>query len=434
MADTDQKINRVTLSHEWRINGDLTMRTALLNDDRDLHLTRNAGTNAGNAAGVVTGRQLRDQNDDTRFTMLQNEFVWKANTGAVKHTVLGGVEYNSTGADTVRNTYTLPNIANVAAPVVTETAIAGLPFVAASSYNRNISSHTWGLYLQDQVELSEQVKLRAGLRNDRVHADDTGTVGGVARTIKVDDSINSGSLGAVWQPTRDISLYAGYSAGGFVNLSTESNAINTKPETSSQKEAGMKANFLDGRYSANVAVFDNRRNDYYITLPGATEATPDGKDRTRGIEFDLTARPIAGLSLLANFVVQNPETLSNSVASNAIFGVSKRSIYGMRPSGVSKQSARLWGSYEFQDAALRGWGVGMGASYKGDSYADSLNLYNVPGYTVYDAAVFYKTKKWDASLNLRNLTDRVYYANPTFAGALPGEPRSAMLTVRMRFE
>jgi iron complex outermembrane receptor protein len=110
------------------------------------------------------------------------------------------------------------------------------------------------------------------------------------------------------------------------------------------------------------------------------------------------------------------------------------SVYGTRPTGVAKQTARLWGTYEFQDAALQGWGVGMGATYKGDSYADSLNLYNVPGYTIYDAAVFYKTKKWDASLNLRNLTDRVYYLNPTGAGAIPGEPRSAMLTVRMRFE
>ena len=434
MSDTDQKINRATLSHEWRINSDLTMRTALLNDSRDLHLTRNAGTNGGNAAGVVTGRQIRDQDDDTRFTMLQNEFVWKANTGAVKHTVLGGVEYNSTSADTVRNTFNLPNIANVAAPVVTETTLAGLPFVPASSYNRNISSHTWGVYLQDQVDLTEQVKVHAGLRNDRVSANDTGTVGSVVRTIKVDDSIRSGSLGAVWQPTRDVSLYAGYSSGGFVNLSTESNAINVKPETASQKEIGMKANFLDGRYSANVAVFDNRRDDYYITLPGATEATPDGKDKTQGIELDFSARPMAGLSLLANLVVQDAETLSRSVASNAILGVTNRSIYGARPSGVAKQSARLWGTYEFQDAALRGWGVGLGATYKGDSYADSLNLYNVPGYTIYDAAVFYKTKKWDATLNVRNLTDRVYYLNPTGAGAIPGEPRSAMLTVRMRFE
>ena len=88
MSDTDQTINRVTLSHEWRINADLTMRTAVLNDDRDLHLTRNAGTNGGNVAGVVTGRQLRDQNDDTRFSMLQNEVVWKTSTGAIKHTLL----------------------------------------------------------------------------------------------------------------------------------------------------------------------------------------------------------------------------------------------------------------------------------------------------------------------------------------------------------
>jgi iron complex outermembrane receptor protein len=219
-----------------------------------------------------------------------------------------------------------------------------------------------------------------------------------------------------------------------VNLSTESTAINIKPETSSQKEIGVKSTFLDGRADANLAIFDSRRDNYYITLPGASDATPDGKDRTRGIELDFSARPMAGLSLLAGFVLQNPETLSNAVASNAIFGVTNRSIAGTRPTGVAKQSARVWGSYDFQDVALRGWGVGLGATYKGDTYGDSLNIYQAPSYTIFDTGVFYRTKRWDASLNLRNLTDRTYYVNPTGTGAIPGEPRSAMLNVRYRFD
>lgn len=434
-VDTKQTIDRVTAAHEWRINSDLTMRSALVHDQRDLHLTRNAGTNGGNSSGVVTGRQLRDQTDDARYTMLQNEVVWKTRSGTIGQTIMGGIEYNETKADTIRTSYRLPNIASLVTPVVTETSLSGLAVDTAGGYNRRISSTTWGLYAQDQIEIGEQFKVRAGLRSDRVRASDEGAQGTTAfREIKVSDTLNSGSLGGVWQPTRDLSLYAGYAAGGFVNLSTESSAINVKPETSSQKELGIKATFLEGRADANVTVFDSHRNDYYITLPGASTATPDGKDRTRGIEFDLGARPIAGLSLLANFVLQNPENLSNATASNSVLGVTNRSIYGTRPSGVARRTARVWGSYEFQDATLQGWGVGIGATYKGDSYGDSLNLYSVPSYTIYDAAVFYKTKKWDATLNLRNLTDKTYYTNPTGSGALPGDPRSAMVTVRMRFE
>ncbi|MBI1892351.1 MAG: TonB-dependent receptor [Burkholderiales bacterium] len=434
MNFSDQKIRRTTVSHDWRISPDLTMRTALVNDQRDLSMLRNGGGNAGNAAGAMTGRQARSQVDDARYTMLQNELVWKLTGGGINHTVLAGVEYNTTDVSTVRVGYNLPNITNINSPIVPETSLTGLTPVASQGFNRTITSNAWALYAQDQMDIGEQFKVRAGLRADRMHADDVGTQGSpTVRTISVRDTLTSGSLGAVWQPNRDLSLYAGYSKGAFLNLSTEPAAISTQPESSSQKEFGVKANFLDGKADANIAIFETRRDNYFITLPGALSPTQDGKERTRGIEFDVSLRPITGLSLLANLVLQNPEVVSNSNATNAILGIT-RSIAGTMPTGVSKRSARLWGTYEFQDAAWKGWGMGLGATYKGESYADALNLYQIPGYTIFDAALFYRTKKWEASLNLKNLTDRTYYVNPTFAGALPGDPRSVMLTLRYRFD
>jgi iron complex outermembrane receptor protein len=435
MNTTRQKIDRVSAAHDWHITPELMMRTALVHDRRDLYLLRNAGGNGGNAANQMTGRNLREQTDDARFTMLQNELVWKARSGSIGHTVLGGVEYNTTDIDSVRTGYNLAAITNIYAPVVPEASKASLAPVASQGFNRQLSSTAWGIYLQDQIEFGKQFKVRAGVRGDRIRADDSGAQGTTAsRRIEVRDTLTSGALGAVWQPTRDISLYTGYSTGAFVNIATEAGAINVQPEESAQKEVGAKATFLGGRADANVAIFETERDNYYITLPGAIEATPNGKDRTRGVEVDFSARPIAGLSLLASLVLQDPETLSNTLASNASLGVSNRSIKGTRPSGVARRSARLWSAYEFQQAALRGWGVGLGATHKGDSYADNLNLYRVPAYTIYDAAVFYRTRKWDASLNLNNLGNRTYYTTPTFSGALPGESRNAMLTVRMRFD
>lgn len=442
MNTTEQTIDRLTLTHDWRINADLSMKTALIEDQRDLHLLRNGGGSAGNATNSSTGRQIRDQVDDARYTTLQNEVIWKTKTGSIGHTVLGGVEYNSTRNDTVRVGYNLPSIANINAPVVPETSLAGLAPVPGQGFNRKLSLDSWGLYVQDQMEISEQFKVRAGLRGDRVRARDTGLEGKsatntvISREIKINDTLPSGSLGAVWQPTRDLSFYAGYSAGSFVNLATEPTAISTEPEKSSQKEIGIKSTFLGGRADVNLAVFETQRDHYFITLPQNNGVpTPDGKDKTRGIELELSLRPIAGLSLLGSFSVQNPRTLSENTATNATLGVTTpRSIAGTMPTGVAKRNARIWGTYDFQDAALKGWGIGLGVTYKSDSYADSLNLYRVPSYTIFDGALYYRTKKWEASLNLANLTDRTYYVSPTFSGALPGESRSAMLTVRYRFD
>lgn len=435
MNTTEQTIDRLTLAHEWRFNADLTMRTALIQDQRKLHLLRNGGGTAGDALNRSTGRQIRDQVDDARYTTLQNEVVWKLKSGNIAHTLLGGIEYNINRNDSVRVGYNLPNITNILAPVVPETSMAGLTSVATQGFNRNLNLTSWGLYAQDQIELGEQFKVRAGLRSDRVRARDAGAEGATAfREITLNDTLTSGSLGAVWQPTRDLSIYAGYSSGAFVNLATEATRIGTEPEKASQKEIGVKATFLDGKADANFAVFESKRDHYFITLPGNTNPTPDGKDMTRGVELELSARPIAGWAITGSFSVQDPKTLSENRAANPVMGVATPiSIAGTMPTGVAKRNARIWSTYEFQDAALKGWGFGLGMTYKSDSYADSLNLYRVPSYTIFDAAIFYRTKQWDASLNLGNLTDRTYYVSPTFSGALPGDPRSAMLTLRYRF-
>jgi iron complex outermembrane receptor protein len=121
------------------------------------------------------------------------------------------------------------------------------------------------------------------------------------------------------------------------------------------------------------------------------------------------------------------------LAGNVQLGITNASIQGKRPTGVARVAGRLWSAYRLQTEALQGWVLGGGVTYKGASYADNLNLYEVPSYTVLDASLAYETKSWDVSLHIRNLTDRAYYTNPTFSGALPGEARSALLSARMRF-
>lgn len=432
--DTRQTVDRVTVSHDWRIDPALTMRTAFIYDERSLDMTRNAGGNGGNALNQMTGRTARTQVDDGHFIMAQNELTWKTRTGPVDHTVLFGLEYTDTHIDTVRTGYNLPSILNINAPVVPETTLAGLSPVVSQGFNRVLKQEDIGVYLQDQMAFGEHFKIRGAVRTDRVKFSDTGTQSGAFRSIGDTQNLTSGSLGAVWQPTRSLSFYTGVSTSKFINVSTEPAALSTQPESSLLKEIGVKADWLDGRLQTNVALFDTERKNYYITLPGALSPTPDGRDHSRGVELEVTAQPVAGWTVLANFAWQDVEVESNTVASNAVMGVTNRSIAGTRPPGVARTGGRLWTTYDFQQQALHGWGVGFGVTYKGDSYADSLNLYRVPSYVVFDAAVYYRQKTWDVTLNLKNLTDKTYYVSPTFVGALPGDTRSAMLTARYRFQ
>ena len=427
-----QRINRFTFAHAWNLTGDLTLKSALINDERNLYILRNVTGNVTAALPFTyQARQLREQYDKARNTTLQNELVWKTQTGSIAHTVLGGFEYTAQRVGTNRRTYTLANITDIRDPAIPETSLAGL--ASALTFDRNLSANTASLYVQDQIAFTDAFKARVGVRNDRVRFSDAG-VSTVAAEVNERKSLTTGSAGVVWQPLKEVSLFAGLSKGAFINLATEANRVSVEPEKSKQQEIGVKFSWagIDGQ----AAWFKTERENYYITLPGAAAATPDGKDRTTGIEVDLNAQPMRGLSILANFVSQDPVVTSNTTATNnnTNLGAYTRNINGLRPTAVARTQARVWVSYELQDAALRGFGFGAGVAYKGNSYADSLNLYEVPGYTTLDASLFYRVKKWDVSLKLNNLTNKTWYSSPTFTGALPGEPRNAMLTARIRFD
>jgi len=438
MNYTEQDINRLGITHDWAISNALSMRTALSTQTRELDFIRNAGGNGGNAANQSTGRTLRQQSDDASYFTLQNELTWKVDTGAVKHTVLGGYEYQYTDIDTVRKGYTLPNINNIYAPVVTERSVNGLAVRATDAFNRKINSDTHSFYLQDQLAFGEQYKLRVGLRNDRISFEDKGTSNFGApntyRVVKETSDLTTGSIGGVYQPTKNLAFYTGYNNGKFVNLATEGTIVSAKPESSEQYELGTKSSLFNGLMDLNLAVFKTYRDNYNITLPGATFATPDGKDQSKGVEFDLGLHPMAGFNINTNAVFMDAETKSKSVASNTIFGITNHSIYGTRPTGVSEKIVNVWASYEIQTGDIRGLKFGIGATHKGDAYADNLNLYKIPAYTVYDAAISYAQPKWQAAINLKNITDKTYYVSPSFTGALPGDPRSIYATLRFDFK
>lgn len=434
MNYSEQQINRLSLTHDWTLSNALSMRTAFTYEKRDLDFLRNAGANGANAAGVVTGRTIRSQSDDADYMTLQNELTWKLNTGSIKHTVLAGLEYKTINIDTVRVGYNLANISNVQNPVIPETSMAGLVAVAAQGFNRQLSNQTVSVYAQDQITLTEQWKARFGLRNDHVRATDNGSQGATAfRHVELMDDLTTGSAGLVFQPMPNLSFYTGYSTGAFVNIATESTAISTKPETSKQVEIGSKMSLLNNKLDVNAALFKTQRENYFITLPGALSPTPDGQDETTGLELDVSARPMSGLTLTGNAVWMDPEVKSNTLASNAIMGVVNQSIRGNMPAGVSRRTASLWANYTLQGGVANGLTLGLGANYKDYSYADSLNLYRVPSYLVFDAAVTYRQPKWEAAVTLKNLTDKVYYTNATFVGALPGDPRSVYATLRFDY-
>lgn len=105
------------------------------------------------------------------------------------------------------------------------------------------------------------------------------------------------------------------------------------------------------------------------------------------------------------------------------------SLVGKEKEGAPKHSATLWSKYALNDI----WSAGLGVTYVGErrTFEQALDL---PDYTLWNAALYYKGGNWDAALQLRNLTDEVHWTGGyNFGRIYPGDPRSANLTVSYRF-
>lgn len=436
---SEQTIDRVTLSHRYEARPDVTLRAALIVDERDISFARNGGGNALNASGVMTGRNGRTQVDDADYLTGQFEIVWSPITGPVAHTVLLGAEYATIDIDTVRRNYNLPNASVVNGSVVL-TDPATVPTATTLAFDRTITSDTLSLYAQDQVSIGQQIKLRGGIRLDGVKLVDEGLFGTTAARIAGTNDLISYQVGAVWQPSETLSLYAGYANGKYIAINTEPGNLSSNfakraapiPESSQQVEIGFKAQPLPGLLSVNGALFETQRRDFFVTLVTGADPVQEGNQRSRGAEVDFTFTPAVGLSLTGNAAYVDAENRSTALVT--VTGIAtNQSSFGKRLAATPRWSGNLWGSYEFQTGALDGLFLGAGATFKSAAYVDALELLWVPGYTVLRAAIGYSRGPIEAQLIVANLTDRTYYTVPTFVGALPGEPRNVQLTLRGKF-
>lgn len=439
---TTQTIDRVTLVHDYTASSDVSVRTAFAYDQRKIGIVRNAGSNVINAANAVTNRSGRTQSDDANYTNLSSELTWKLQ-GPIKQTLLVGAEYEIVRNTANRFTYNLPNITNALAPIVPETTLAGLAQTRA--FDKKIGSNTLSTYAQDQIEFSKEWKARVGVRLDQVRYFDDGignsltvpTVANVYRKLEVSQNLPSWQAGVVYQPRTDLSFFAGATRGRFVSIQTESINLDNSAEKSRQVELGAKTSWFDDKLNVNLTYFRTDRNNYLTALSPGTDPLPVGQSKSKGFELDVIGTPMPGWNITAAYSQVNARSTSNELSViNGITPATGESVNGKFLAATPRTAFALWNSWRFQSGSLQGLGFGYGIVNKSSSYADTLEKLKVPGYTIYNGLVSYKFgkgEKTELALNIKNLTNKSYYMVPTFSGALPGEPRQVLVTLRTAF-
>ncbi|MEM6432430.1 MAG: TonB-dependent siderophore receptor [Cyanobacteria bacterium P01_D01_bin.115] len=380
----------------------------------------------------ILGRVPVRQQAETQTYSLQTNVVGEFATGSIDHTLLFGIDLDRTedAQPAQAGSFGDPLPLNIFDPdydADPDVDFKNLPFLSNFGFSKTTINRL-GIYVQDQINLLDNLILVAGLRYDTVEQitaplldfNETGP-----ETTRNDDAITP-RLGIVYQPTPEISLYGSYSQSFTPNTGTTAAGDALDPELGEGFEVGAKAELLDGNLFATLAYFNiTRRNIATADPNNLFGSVATGEQRSQGIELDLVGEILPGWNIIANYAYIDAEVTEDNTIP-----------VGNRLFNVPEHSASLWTTYEIQQGDLQGLGFGLGLRYVGEREGDLANSFQVDDYLLTNAAVFYRRDNWRFALNVENLFDVDYIEttdNLRRAGIEPGDPFTIIGSISVQF-
>ncbi len=392
---------------------------------------------AVNPAGTAFNLAAYNHETDRDNLFNQTDFVYKALTGNVAHTLAFGTKFGrQTGID-FRNTGIFPNGTNtLVANPFEPTYFGGINFIHhytganADGVTRPDSNSKYGLtiesaYARDTIELTSWLQLIGGARVDRfdLSATDLNTGTELGRT----DTKVSPQAAVIFKPVDNLSLYAAYSisylpASGDQFSSLNSGTVILDPQKFENKEIGVKWN-IRPQLQYTAAIYELNRTN----VPLADPSNPgffilSGENRIRGFETALNGYVTNDWQSSIGYAYTDARVTSNTSATI---------VAGNRIQLVPEHQFSFWNKYQLDPA----WAAAVGVIYFSDSFASSDDTVRLPGFVRVDAALYYTiNEQWRAQLNVENLFNKGYWASADGNNNIsPGAPRTFRVSAIARF-
>ncbi|MBI1251439.1 MAG: TonB-dependent siderophore receptor [Alphaproteobacteria bacterium] len=378
---------------------------------------------AGAAVDALGNIRLQAYASDTARENLfsQNDLIWEASTGTIDHTILIGAEF---GRQDTSNTRTPTDNAVGFVTVANPTTFAPVAFLSPLQTDNAVRADIAAIYVQDQIALSDAVRVIAGLRYDRFDLEVDDRRAGAADFSRTDDLV-SPRLGLVYKPIEPVSLYASYSVSylpqsgdQFASLNATTAAL--EPEEFENIEVGVKWDITPG-LAFTAALYRLDRTNTRAVDPITNLTVLTGAQRSEGLELSLTGAITPRWDIIAGYGYQDVSITRDtaSAPSGRLVALTPEHIFS------------VWNSYQASERIS----LGLGIAYQGESFASISNAVTLPAFTRVDAAItFAITDSLDAQINVENLFDETYWPTAHNDNNItPGAPRLARLTLRARF-
>jgi len=300
----------------------------------------------------------------------------------------------------------------------------------APQINQLQIQRTRGIYLQDQIDLSEQWKMLLGVRLDDFDQSIDDRLSGLRSTMS--QTATSPRAGLVYEATSEWSLYASYAEGFRPNTGSDFYGAAFEPEESKSYETGVKFAADDDRTTGTLALFRAEKSNVLTVDPANPGfSTALGQAESRGVELDLATQITDDINLVFSYAYVDAQTSNDTV--NIDWGVEIPA--GSRLLNIPEHTGSLSISRDFQ---LRGApaSAALGVRYVDERLGETVDPeYVLPAYTLVNLSASYSpTGKVKLFADIDNLLDERYYANSYHKlWTMPGAPRTYNVGIRYSF-
>jgi catecholate siderophore receptor len=354
---------------------------------------------AVDGGGNVTLSAYNNATKRVNFTN-QTDLTQKFETGSLGHTLLTGMEITRQDSENFRNTGFFNNATtSITVPASNPISFAPITYRQNATDADNQSEvRVYAGYVQDQVEVNKWLELIGGVRLDLFQQAFQNDRNG--QTFDREDFLVSPRAGVIFKPMENVSLYGSYSVGYLPSSGDQFSTLtiatdNLKPEKLQNYEIGAKWD-VNPALNLAVALYQLNRDNTSANDPNNPGLLiPTGSSRTRGVELSATGKITDKWQVTGGYAYQDAVFTSTTASAAS----------GAKVALVPEHMVALWNKYDFDSK----WAAAIGAIYQSSQYAAVDNTVRLPGYTRFDAAVFYNiTPDYRLQVNVENLFDQEY--------------------------
>ncbi|MBA1298498.1 TonB-dependent siderophore receptor [Pseudomonas carnis] len=339
-------------------------------------------------------------------------------TGGFDHTLLTGIEYEDYDYKSIiqrssaaAGTYPI----DIFNPVYGQAR----PALTRTPTHDKENLKTYAAFVQDQVALTERLKVLAGARFERFEHDYQNYVG---KSWQAADNAVTPRVGVIYDLTDTVAVYADAARSFKPNTGASREGGGFAPEKGKSYEMGIKWEALDRQLSVDAAIYQIEKKNVLTTDPvDNTFSVAAGQVRSRGFDLNVAGNLTPEWRVIGGYAYVDAEvTRDNTLRS------------GTRLMNIPRNSFSLLNVYEFQDGALKGLGLGAGGKYVDQRAGQTANTaFSMDAYTVVDLLGYYKVnERVRLNLDVKNLFNREYEEG-AFGNiyAYPGAPRTVQVGI-----